>query len=184
MDPRETVREAFPELRDIEDDDLRARTLDAWAATLEETGVEDLEAVPWYPPEQKRLGIPDERLVPHLRDVAEGGVALAEVLVERRDAAVDVDTVIAGALLHDVGKLYEFDGMEATPIGDRVGHPYYGLYAVGKAGLGAEIANVVVSHTPVTNVEPATLEAELVRLADAASAAAIRLRGVEDLREV
>lgn len=177
------IERVFPELAAIEDDDLRAGVRTAWETAVAETAVEDLEAAPWFPPAQRELGLGDERLVPHVRDVAAGAIALAETLEERRGTAVDRDTVLAGALVHDVSKLYEFDGMAETPVGDLLGHPYYGVYAVARAGLPVELAHVVLSHTPRTNVEPATLEAELVRRADEAAAAAIRLEGVDDLRE-
>jgi hypothetical protein len=51
------------------------------------------------------------------------------------------------------------------------------------AGLGSEVAHVVLSHSSRTVVEPATIEAELVRRTDEAAAAAIRTRAVTDLRD-
>lgn len=177
------VRDTFPELQHIEDDDLRAGVVDAWETAVAETGVDDLENVPWFPPAQRDLGLADEWLVPHVRDVTAGAAALAETLLDRRGTDVSLDTVIAGALVHDVSKLHEFDGMDETPVGDLLGHPHYGVHVVARAGLPVEIAHVVLSHTPRTSVEPATLEAEIVRRADEAAAAAIRMAAVDDLRE-
>ena len=178
----ETVRAAFPELEAIEDDDLRARVVRAWTTAIEENDVEGLHAVPWLPPTQRDLGLEDARLVDHVRDVTDCALALAETLTERRDLALSLDTVVAGALVHDVSKLAEFDGMEPTPVSDLLGHPYYGVHVVSRAGLPVELAHIVLSHTPRTTVEPATLEAELVRRADEAAAAAIRSGAVDDLR--
>lgn len=110
-------------------------------------------------------------------------LALAETLIERRAAEIDMDTLVTGALVHDVSKLYEFDGTDATPVGALLGHPYYGVHVVARAGLPTEIAHIVLSHTQRTNVEPATLEAEIVRRADEAAAAAIRMEAVSDLRD-
>ena len=178
----ETVRAAFPELEAIEDDDLRARVVRAWTTAIEENDVEGLHAVPWLPPTQRDLGLEDARLVDHVRDVTDCALALAETLTERRDLALSLDTVVAGALVHDVSKLAEFGGMEPTPVYDLLGHPYYGVHVVSRAGLPVELAHIVLSHTPRTTVEPATLEAELVRRADEAAAAAIRSGAVDDLR--
>jgi len=178
----ERVRTAFPELEAVEDDDLRAGVVRAWATAIEENGVEDFHAVPWLPPTQRELGLEDARLVDHVRDVTDCALALAETLAERRDLPLSLDTVVAGALVHDVSKLAEFDGMEPTPVYDLLGHPYYGVHAVARAGLPVELAHIVLSHTPRTTVEPATLEAELVRRADEAAAAAIRSGAVDDLR--
>jgi hypothetical protein len=73
--------------------------------------------------------------------------------------------------------------MDPTPVYDLLGHPYWGVHIVAQAGLPVELAHVVLSHTSRTNVEPAFLEAELVRRADEAAASAIRLAYLDDLRD-
>ena len=178
----EAVRAAFPEVDAIEDDDLRAGVVDAWTTAIEENGVDDLAAVPWLPPVQRELGLDDEYLTDHVRDVTACALGLAETLSERREVELSLDTVVAGALVHDVSKLAEFEGTDDTEVYDLLGHPYYGVHAVARAGLPVEIAHIVLSHTSRTAVEPATVEAELVRRADEAAAAAIRSRAVDDLR--
>lgn len=178
------IPDTFPELQHIGDEDLRAGVTDAWETVVAETGVDNLDAVPWFPPAQHGLDIEDEYLVPHVRDVTACAVDLAETLRDRRDADISLDTVIAGALVHDVSKLHEFDGMEETSVGDLLGHPHYGVHVVARAGLPVEVAHIVLSHTPRTTVEPATLEAEIVRRADEVAAAAIKTAAVEDLRAV
>jgi HD superfamily phosphodiesterase len=177
------VLDAFPELAAIDDPDLRAQIRDCWATACADTGVDDLAAVPWFPPVQRTLDIQRETLVGHVRDVVAGARALAEALEARRGTNVDHDLLLAAALVHDVSKLYEFDGMDETAVGDLVGHPYYGVHCVAAAGLPVECAHVVLSHTSRTTVEPAFLEAVLVRRADEAAAAAIRLTAVDDLRD-
>ena len=178
----------FPEIETIEDAALRANVSEAWTLAAEENGIEieDLESVPWLPPEQKALGIApeDETLVDHVRDVTACAVGLAESISERRsEPDLDVDTIVAGALVHDVSKLYEYDGMDHTEIGDLLGHPYFGVAVVARANLPVELSHIVLSHTHRTTVEPATLEAEIIRRADEVAAAAIRVPAVGDLRE-
>ena len=180
------VETVLPETREIDDQRLQAGVVDAWVTAMAETDTADLRDVPWLPPAMDDLGIEadEETLVDHVRDVTAGAVALAEVLQERRNAAIDLDTVVAGALVHDVSKLYEYDGMAETPIGDLLGHPYYGIHVIVAADLPVEISHIVLSHTTRTPVEPATLEAVLVRRADEVAAAAIRSEAVDDLRAV
>lgn len=181
------VADVFPEIESIDDDTLRTGVETAWttAAGVNGLDVAALPDVPWLPPVQRRLGIDadDETLVDHVRDVTACAVSLAEELVVRRNAAVDLDTVLAGALVHDVSKLYEFDGMETTRVGELLGHPHYGVAVVSRAGLPVEIAHIVLSHSSRTTVEPATLEAAIVRRADEVAASAIRLTAVDDLRD-
>ncbi len=180
----EPIRSAFPELEAIEDDELRAGVIDAWTTAVAEHDIDDITAVPWFPPSQRELGLDDEYLVDHVRDVTACAITVTETLLERRPADVSLDTVIAGALVHDVSKLAEFDGMDETAISGLLGHPHYGVYSVAQADLPVELAHIVLSHTSRTTVEPATLEAEIVRHADEIAAAAIRSRATDDLRTV
>jgi len=183
MDASEQVEAAFPSIDDLGDDDLRAGVVRAWTTAMAENDVDDLTAVPWLPPVQRDLGIDGETLVGHVRTVVRGSLALADALAETRDESVDRDLVLAGALVHDVSKLYEFDGMADTPVYDLLGHPYYGVHAVAAAGLPVELAHVVLSHTARTNVEPAFVEAVVVKRADEVAASAIRATAVDDLRD-
>jgi hypothetical protein len=201
------IEEVFPEITTVEDDTLRTGISTGWttAAGINGLDVADLPEVPWLPPAQRELGLdPDEALlVEHVRDVTSCAVGLAESLLaasaarpsrdppsgrvsrlaRNDDLEVDLDTVIAGALVHDVSKLYEFDGMERTEVGRLLGHPYYGVAVVSRANLPVEIAHVVLSHSPRTSVEPATLEAELVWLAEEAAAASRRAGAADDRRD-
>lgn len=182
------IESVFPEIDAVEDDGLRSGVASAWttAAGVNGLDVADLPGVPWFPPVQSDLGMePDDAgLIDHTRDVVACAVGLAESLSTRRDCLdLDVDTVLAGALVHDVSKLYEFDGATRTDVGRLLGHPYYGVAVVSRANLPVEIAHVVLSHTSRTNVEPATLEAAIVRRADEVAAAAIRADAVDDLRD-
>lgn len=183
MAAEDEIERVFPELDSIEDNDLRASVRTAWLTAIEDNDIVSLASVPWFPPAQRKLDLPDETLVAHVRDVAVGVVALAEILIDQRDADIDMDVLLAGALVHDVSKPYEFDGMDETPVGTLLGHPHYGVHVVAEAGLPVEVAHIVLSHTSRTTVEPATLEAELVRRADEAAAAAIRSEAVADLRD-
>lgn len=181
---RRWVRAAFPELDAIEDTDLRTGVVEAWTTAMADADVDDLTRVPWFPPVQRDLDLSGEYLVGHVRDVTACAVCLAETLVERRGTDLSLDHVVAGALVHDVSKLAEFDGMESTPVHDLLGHPYYGVHVVERAGLPVELAHVVLSHTSRTAVEPATIEAAIVRRADEVAASAIRWCATDDLRTV
>lgn len=182
----ETVQTAFPELDAIEDDDLRTGVIDAWVTAIAENDITDLTTVPWLPPAQRELALDDEYLVAHVRDVTACAVALAETLLERRggDLSLDMDIVVAGALVHDVSKLAEFNRMDETDVYRFLGHPYYGVHIIARADLPLELAHIVLSHTSRTTVEPAMIEAELVKRADEIAAAAIRWRATDDLRTV
>ncbi|UIP00883.1 HD domain-containing protein [Halobaculum sp. CBA1158] len=208
------LAEVFPAYAEIGDDDLRDGVRDAYALALAETDWTDLAAVPWLPDEQARLGLPDETNVTHVNDVTALATALADALTDRRPGlGLDRDLVVAGALVHDVSKLYEFapdqggdagstrsaEGSDAdcesegpavrpgdsvaTEYYDLLGHPYVGVHVCEAAELPVALSHVVLSHTDRTTVEPATPEAVVVKRADEVAAAAIRSRALDDLRD-
>ena len=122
---------------------------------------------------------------------------MAEALLESRGDRLDIsmDVLLAGALVHDASKLYEYgatgddaepgevDDAGKTAIGRLLGHPHYGVHVAAAAGLPVEVQHLVLAHSPRSAVEPATMEAEIVTRVDRAAAAAIRSRGLDDLRE-
>jgi 23S rRNA maturation-related 3'-5' exoribonuclease YhaM len=183
------IEATLPRIETIEDDDLRSGVATAWRIAAEDNGlsIEEIESIPWYPPAQRDLDIPPEAVshLEHVEDVLACAVGLVESISDRSYvAAIDMDTVIAGALVHDVSKLYEFDGMDRTEIGRLLGHPYFGVSVVARAGLPTELSHIILSHSPRTAVEPATIEAALLGLADEAAATGIRAGAVDDLRNV
>lgn len=183
-DAREAIAETFPRVETIADDRLREGTIDAWAIALVDNGMDDLETAQWYPTRQKELGTGDELLIDHVQDVTELSIEMAHVMSDRRPVDVSLDLLITGALVHDVSKVYEYAGYDPTPIYDLLGHPYYGVASVAMARLPPEVAHIVLAHSPLTAVEPATIEALIVRYADEVATAGIKLTQVSDLRDV
>lgn len=185
MPLQDDIRETFPEVTEIQDADLRAGVVDAWALALEENGTPDLETVPWLGPYQAALGLTDEFLADHIRDVTAAAVGIADAFADRHGPPVDIDrdTVLAGALVHDVSQLAECDGEEWTETGRLLGHPHYGVYVTRSVGLPVAIQHIVLSHTTVTDVAPGTIEAAIVERADGATANMLRSRALDDLRE-
>jgi 3'-5' exoribonuclease len=104
----------------------------------------------------------------------------------------DVDLVVAGALLHDIGKLEAYEigpgGFTATPCGLLLGHIVLGCLmlerrvaaaggpAVCSDGQLMELQHMILSHHGALEfgspVLPMTTEAEIVHWADEASAKA------------
>jgi hypothetical protein len=183
MTHREQVEAAFPELEQIEDDDLRESVVETWTIAMAENDVESLADWPWLPSRQSKLGLEDETLVAHVRDVTAATVALAEALLERRDVDISMDRILAAALLHDVSQLAEFDGWDATPVYDLIGHPYWATYPMERAGVPVDVQHAVLAHTTMSNVEPATLDALILKRADFAVAMSIQWQVTEDLRD-
>lgn len=125
-------------------------------------------------------------LLQHTIEVA--NIALTSAKAVRK---ANPDLVVAGALLHDVGKVEAYDvgpqGFTATPCGLLVGHVVLGvllverkLQALGEPpcseGQLLELRHMILSHHGKLEfgspVQPMTLEAQIVHHADDASAKA------------
>lgn len=140
------ISDFFPEISAIEDENLRGSIKDCWVIACRENNIKDLSKVPWLPPVQKDLNIKNESLVNHVRDVVSLSVGIADSLKDSRNTDIDYDLLIGGCLIHDISKLYEFDGMKETDTYRLLGHPYYGIYCVSKAGLPIEYSHIVLSY--------------------------------------
>jgi 3'-5' exoribonuclease len=121
-------------------------------------------------------------LLKHTSEVAAIGVAIAAV------AGADEDLVVAGVLLHDIGKLaaYRWDGVfETTDLNTLHGHVVLGAMMLDRAVRACPIPpctdqelsiliHLVLSHHGKQEfgapVPPLTLEAEVIHYADNASA--------------
>ncbi|TMC91837.1 MAG: HD domain-containing protein, partial [Chloroflexi bacterium] len=97
----------------------------------------------------------------------------------------DHDLVLAGALLHDIGKLEELEGQVGagfTPHGRMVGHIVLGMYYVQEQaqqvaaleeGKMDDLLHIILAHHTKeygSPVNPATIEALIVHQADLAEA--------------
>ena len=145
QDYREAIETAFPELDRIEGDDLREGVFNAWAAAMADNEVTDLGAFRGFP---GPAGFGPLQWVPGFpRPGRNGGVALAlfENPTEQRAPDVSIDLLVVGALVHDVSKLYEFDGMASTAVERLLGHPYYGVPASAASGNSERVSQATHS---------------------------------------
>lgn len=87
---------------------------------------------------------------------------------------VDLDRLIAGALLHDVGKILEIEpdgkgGYRKSRSGMCLRHPLSGLALAAEAGLPQEILNCIGCHAKEGEGAPKTVETILIHQADFAT---------------
>ena len=168
------VREALPELEWIDDPDLREGVVEAWTLGLERGGWRDVTDVPYA------WNIQEVSNVEHVRGVARIAREAARTQREFHGADPDLDVALAAALLHDVGKCYEYvahvdDDLLTEP------DPRYATEAVPHSLSGYALAHEVGCPVGVQRAIPhfigevpdRTLEAELVMSANTASSNAI-----------
>jgi len=167
------VREALPEVDDVADDDLRERVVEAWTLGLERGGWRSIRDIPYA------WNVSEVTNAEHVRGVARIAARSAREAADFHGADPDLDVVRAAALLHDVGKCYEYvDHVDADRVDpDReyadgaVPHSLSGYALAHEVGLPLAVQRAI-PHV-VGEVPERTLEAEIVKSANAVSANAI-----------
>ena len=168
---RDEVKRIWPELEWIENEDLRSKTTDCWERAFGYSSLtpEDLERIPFT------LKVPDcpvsfmahKRAVVHVaRDAANSvetffGTALP----------VDMDVLVAGAILADVGKLLEYEsdgagGSSQSARGKYLRHPFTGVAVAMECGLPDAVCHIIATHAGEGDMIARTTEAWLVHHAD------------------
>ncbi|NIA31400.1 MAG: HDIG domain-containing protein [Actinobacteria bacterium] len=150
MELTHQLTELFPEFDLIEDKSLREKTFSCWAEAMQIGGwkTEDLDEIPFT------LLIPNcpVSFREHVRSVTQTAIATAGVLVEfySRQYTVNVDYIVAGGLLHDIGKLLEYrreDGrFVKSEKGKLLRHPFSGAGLAMKHGLPDTIVHIIATH--------------------------------------
>jgi putative nucleotidyltransferase with HDIG domain len=168
------VREAFPELDAIDDDDLREQVVSAWVRALDRGGWRHVEDIPYA------WNIHEVTNVEHVRGVTR---IARESAKEQRDfhgADPDMDVVVAACLLHDVGKCYEYvdfvdDEKRLDPdpryATDEVPHSLSGYALAHEVGCPLAVKRAIPHF--IGEIPTRTMEAELVKSANSASSNAI-----------
>jgi len=146
----------FPDLMQIQDAMLRERVAAVWNEALT-TGC---GGKGWTPDELRAVrftllaGDIDMTYVDHLNSCVKQCIAIANILTEVFGAVVPVnlDHLIAGALLADVGKPLEYDKDAAGNVikghyGDMLRHPFSGVAMCYKHGIPPEVMHIVATHS-------------------------------------
>jgi putative nucleotidyltransferase with HDIG domain len=164
------------QLSSIESQDTRKQTVATWVEAAKQGGwrsVEDLKAMP-FTLLTNTHGI---SLAEHTIAVTEGALALAdaqESAYARMPYKVNMDRLIAGGLLHDVGKLLETEkddkgGFRKSRKGMYARHPISGAILAAKCGLPDDIVNTIACHAKEGDGAPKVLETVLIHQADFAT---------------
>lgn len=167
------VRDGFPELADIEDEQLREQVVEAWVLGLERGGWRHIDDIPYA------WNIHEVTNVEHVRGVTRIGVKAAEEQRDFHGADPDLDVVRAACLLHDVGKAYEYvdhvDGELVDPdptyATEEIPHSISGYALAHEVGCPLAVQRAIPHF--LGEVPKRTLEAELVKSANSASSNAI-----------
>ncbi|HTZ83978.1 MAG TPA: HDIG domain-containing protein [Candidatus Acidoferrales bacterium] len=168
---RETVLRLWPEIEWIGNPELREQVTQTWITALERSSLsaEDLNQIPFtlLVPNCPITFMAHKRCVVHIaRDSAK---AMQEFM--GRALPVDIDTVIAGAILADVGKLLEYeigpDGKSRqSERGEALRHPFTGVALALECGVPDAVCHIIAAHAAEGDLVKRTTEAFIVHHAD------------------
>ena len=108
----------------------------------------------------------------HKRTCVQLAVDIANKMVDNfgDEIKVDMDTMIAGAILIDVGKLLEYeivDGKLTTSnYGKVVRHPFSGVAIAARFGLPPAVQHIIATHSKEGDLGKRTVESIIVHHAD------------------
>jgi putative nucleotidyltransferase with HDIG domain len=168
---RKTVENLWPEIGWIEDEMLRDQVARTWELALERGPLtaEDLSTIPFT------LLIPNcpTTFMDHKRCVVHIARRSAEAMQQfmGRSLKIHMDTVIAGAILADVGKLLEYEmgpdnKIRQSASGEALRHPFTGVALALECGVPAEVCHVIAAHSGEGHMVRRTTEAWIVHHAD------------------
>ncbi len=167
---KEKVKNIWPEINWIKDEELKTKVLDCWVYAIENSvlTVEDLEVIPFS------LLIKDCNVtfMNHKRTAVQLAVDIAKKMKENfgDEIQIDMDLLIAGAILIDVGKLLEYDKVDGKLTTSKAGkllrHPFSGVAIADRFGLPPEVQHIIAYHAKEGDLAERNVEAIIVHHAD------------------
>lgn len=168
------IRELLPEIAWINDSALQEKVVAAYEDALTVGGwqPEDMDNIPFT------LLIPDcpFSYLDHVRGVTRvAKVSMEEFNDTYSDKnpkfALNHDDLIAGALLHDVGKLAEYEKLPdgrtvKSQLGRDLRHPFSGTVFAMRNGCSSRIAHIIANHATEGDGTLRCPEAVIVNKAD------------------
>jgi len=162
----------WPELAWIRDEELRGATTKTWELALERSVLtpQDLQRIPFTllaGPDLKVSFMAHKRCVVHV--ARESALKMIDFFGD--ELPIDLDVVIAGAILADVGKLLEYEldqdgkSFQGT-YGKYLRHPFSGVSLAESCGVPPEVCHIIAAHAGEGNLVKRTTEAYIVHHAD------------------
>ena len=164
------ILDLWPELEWIKDPELREKTARTWEIALERSvlTVNDLNTIPFtlLVPGLKVTFMAHKRAVVHI--ARDAGIKCNEFFGE--ELPVDMDVLISGAILADVGKLLEYELREGKAVQGKYGaylrHPFSGVALAEECGLPPQVCHIIAAHAHEGDLVKRTTEAYLVHHTD------------------
>lgn len=160
----------IPEFELIKDSSLREKTIHVWQEAIKRGGwkMEDLTEMPFT----LLIARTSINIIQHTRAVTLCSLRIAEILIKeyKEKISINLDHLLSGALLHDVGKLFEYrrEGKRfvKSDEGKLLRHPISGASFAFQHGIPQEVIHIIAAHSKEGDGARRTVEAIIVNHAD------------------
>lgn len=169
-DIKTKVNSIWPEINWIKNVQLREKVLNCWIYAIENSVLtaEDLEVIPFS------LLIKDCKIsfMNHKRTAVQLSVDIAKRMIDNfgNEIKIDMDILIAGAILIDVGKLIEYDKVDGQITTSKTGkllrHPFSGVAIADRFSLPPVVQHIIAYHAKEGDDAKRSVEAIIVHHAD------------------
>ena len=167
---RDKIKSIWPEIEWIKDEELKEKVIDCWIYAIEKSvlSTEDLNEIPF----SLLIDNCNISFMNHKRTTVQLSVKMAEIMKENfgSEIQINMDYLIAGAILIDIGKLLEYeiiDGkLSTSKAGKLVRHPFSGLAIADRFDVPAEIQHIIGTHSKEGDLGKRTVESIIVHHAD------------------
>lgn len=166
------IQKLWPELGWINNGSLREKTASTWELALEKSVLtaDDLNRIPFTllcGPDLKISFMAHKRCVVHIARAS--GEKMNEFF--KAELPVNMDILISGAILADVGKLLEYEldnGGKAVQgkYGRYLRHPFSGVSLAESCGVPPEVCHIIAAHAHEGDLIKRSIEAYIVHYAD------------------
>lgn len=164
------LRSLVPEFDWIQEQGLRQKTVRCWLDAMNRGGwrLEDLDRLPFT------LLISDcpVSFRTHVRSVTQMAAAAAKIFNEQypRGPVLNLDWVVSGGLLHDIGKLLEYQVEDGRFVKSENGrllrHPFSGAALAAGHDLPDAVVHIIATHAKEGDSGYRTPESIIVHHAD------------------
>lgn len=168
----EEVYKLWPEVKWITDERLQNNTALTWRLALERSVLtpDDLRRIPFTllaGPDLKVSFMDHKRSVVHI--ARESGLKILEFY--KKELPVNMNVLVAGAILADVGKLLEYEMDEngkavQSSYGKYIRHPFSGVSLAEECNIPPEVCHIIATHAGEGDMVKRSTEAYIVHHAD------------------
>ncbi|MEN8193522.1 MAG: HD domain-containing protein [Bacteroidota bacterium] len=167
---KKKILNIWPEIDWIQDEELKEKVTLSWIYAIENSVLEpeDLENIPF----SLLIQNCNITFMNHKRTCVQLSVDMAKRMQENfgDEIKINMDYLIAGAILIDVGKLLEYeivDGKLGTSdFGKYVRHPFSGVGIAQQYDLPPEVLHMIGTHSKEGDVGKRSVESQIIHHAD------------------